>query len=158
MEEKLTPEQRDRLFGVGDGPTADDYREFRLALGKIDGEITKELGQSMKWAVTNLGDARDSSRMNPEQQIAYAQLRHGFEIADEQGWDKNEVWKSALQGAAARFSPEDAAFMLRQFMKPESTIPAGPTAKIVSDDSCTRRLEERDPCAGRRDDPHQCHT
>jgi len=44
MEEKLTPEQRDRLFGVGDGPTADDYREFRLALGKIDGEITKELG------------------------------------------------------------------------------------------------------------------
>ena len=120
MEGRLTPEQQNQLFRI-DQPkdtTREDYREYRNALDRIGGDTAEELGSSMRWAITKLGDVRDPALMNPEQQLAFAQLRHGFGIADNQGWDKDAVLKSALTGAAARFSdPSDAAFMLRQFMR-----------------------------------------
>jgi hypothetical protein len=139
MESALSEEQANRLYGIGEqGPTHEDYGDYSRALGNISGDTPQELGQSMKWAVTKMGDIKDPSEMKPDQQQAYAQLRHGFEIADRQGWDKNEVLQAALSGASERFQdPEDAAFMLRQFMKPSgaprspesASLPAGQPLK-----------------------------
>ena len=123
MERRLTPDQQDRLYGQGKYRTEytyEDYREFRNAVGRIDGDNAKELGESMKWAITKVGDAdfAHPETMKTEQQIAFAQLRRGFQIADENGWDKNEVLQAALKGSSERFAdPEDAKFMLRRFMK-----------------------------------------
>jgi hypothetical protein len=118
MESKLTPEQQAKLFGTGEtGPTYEDFADYRRALGNISGDTAAELGESMRYAITKLGKIQDPAKMSPGEQQAFSQLRHGFEIADEQGWNKDEVLQAALRGAAARFSPEDAAFMLKQFTK-----------------------------------------
>jgi hypothetical protein len=123
MESRLSPEQQARLYGTGEtGPTHEDFSDYRKALGNISGDTTAELGESMRYAITKLGKVQDPAKMTPEAQRAFAQLRHGFEIADDQGWDRNEVLQAALKGAAGRFSPEDAAFMLRQFTK-SATVP-----------------------------------
>ena len=143
MESRLTAAQRNRLYGIGEKYTHEDYAEYRRALGRIDDENPTALGNSLKWAITRMGNVRDPAEMTPEQQIAYAQLRHGFEIAEANGWDKNEVLKAALQGSASRFSdPEDAAMLLRQFIRTpdteasvrasQGTLPL--RAKIVSDE------------------------
>jgi hypothetical protein len=122
MESKLTPEQQAKLFGTGEtGPTYEDFADYRRALGNIFGDTAAELGESMLYAITNLGKIQDPAKMLPGQQQAFAQLRHGFEIADRQGWNKDEVLQAALRGAAGRFSPEDAAFMLRHFTNSSSS-------------------------------------
>jgi hypothetical protein len=118
MESKLTPEQQAKLFGIGEtGPTYEEFVDYRRALLNIFGDTATELGDSMRYAITKLGKIQDPAKMSPGQQQAFAQLRYGFEIADKQGWNKDEVLSAALRGAASRFSPEDAAFMLRQFKK-----------------------------------------
>jgi hypothetical protein len=121
MESSLTPEQQDQLYGAGAGHTYEDFADFRRKIGSVGGDTPAELGSSMKWSISRMGDIQDPAKMNRDQQMAYAQLRHGFEIADRNGWDKNEVLQSALKGASARFEPNDAAYMLRQFMKGEPT-------------------------------------
>ena len=119
MESKLTPEQQAKLFGIGEtGPTYEDFADYRRALGNIFGDTAAELGESMRYAIANLGKIRKTQR-----RCHLGSNRHsrscvmGSRIADEQGWSKDEVLQAALRGAAGRFSPEDAAFMLRQFTK-----------------------------------------
>lgn len=160
MESQLTEEQRNRLFGIGEtGPTWEDYREFRQSLGAIEGETPEELGSSMRWAITGMGDIRDPALMTREQQMRYAQLRHGFETAERMGWDKNAVLESALRGATERFGP-DAEFMLRQFLKPsgeavERTRPQlGVGEEVVQSKSRQNVYQEIEPLL-RRDEPRE---
>jgi hypothetical protein len=122
MESKLTSEQQAKLFRTGEtGPTHEDFADYRRALGNIFGDTAAELGESMRYAITGLGKIQDPAEMSPGQQRSFAQLRDGFEIADEQGWNKDEVLQAALRGAAGRFSQEDAAFMLRHLTNSSSS-------------------------------------
>ncbi|MGA2713288.1 MAG: histidine phosphatase family protein [Bryobacteraceae bacterium] len=113
MEASLSPEQRDRLYGINQPEEHDleQARSIRSAIGRVEGSTPQELGDSLKWAV---------SRFDPENPTAnaeaYAQLRRGAQIARENGWNTSEVMASAYQGVAHRFTdPEDAAFMLERF-------------------------------------------
>lgn len=144
IERSLTEDQRNRLFGIGEqGPTAEDLRGFRQAVGALDWESPKNLGASLRWAITKIGDKTNPLEMNIEQQKAYAQMRTAYEGAIEAGWDPREVSREAAAAAAARFpDPADAAFMLERFAKerptqqklglpPEKPVaPPGPTPKV----------------------------
>jgi hypothetical protein len=128
MEAGLSQEQRNRLYGIGDDrPQLDDIRGYQQALGRVDTSSPAALGDSLKWAVTGIGDKDNPAEMTPDEQLRYAQLRHGMTAASAQGWDPVEVSQAAFRGAAGRVqSPEDAAFMLRRFAQPQ-----GGTANLV---------------------------
>lgn len=121
----LTPDEYNEFFGIGqeDAPGEETIGEFRRKLQALDIESPEALGESLKYAVTRIGDETDPAKMNLEQQMAYAQLREGFRIAQEEGFDTGKVTAAAVKGAAARFAGPgygdraDAEFMLRRFIK-----------------------------------------
>jgi hypothetical protein len=145
MEAGLTQEQRNRLYGVGDDrPQLDDIRSYQQALGRVDTSSPEALGESLKWAVTGVGDKDNPAEMTPDEQLRYAQLRHGMSEASAQGWDPVEVSQAAFRGAAGRFqSPEDAAFMLRRFAQPEGQ-PVADTAASTPGELSVRPALGRD--------------
>lgn len=143
MEEKLTEEQRNKLYGIGgeDRSSAESIQEYRRALGSLDWSSPEDLGNSLKWAVTKVGEKENPAEMTPSEQVAYSTLRHAMQESGKIGWDPLVVSQSALKAASKRFSPEDAAFMLRRYgrttnaqpppvgeLPPPSTTPP-PTAK-----------------------------
>lgn len=119
MESTLTKAQQDKLFGIGDeSATADDLAEYRKKLEEVDTESPEEMGKSLRWALSELGGAKeaDPAKMTPKEQIRYAQVKHGLEIAQQQGWNPADVLKSGIKAASERFSdPQDALFTLRRF-------------------------------------------
>jgi hypothetical protein len=134
MESALTSEQQSRLFGIGDStPTHEDYTTFKRHLSVVQNAgDAKDLGESLRWAITRVGDG-DPMHMDQQQQMAWAQLRYGMEIADREGWDTAEVSRAAIQGAASRFSdPADAKFMLQRLSPKALQLPspAPITAKL----------------------------
>lgn len=129
----LTKTEQDQLYGVhGEGPpTVEEIRDFQRALGHLDTDSAAHLGASLRWAITRIGDATDPATMTHEQRLAYAQLREGARISQEQGFDPAEVTQAAIKGAAGRFAdPEDAAFMLRRFIN-EAPAAAAVRAKVL---------------------------
>lgn len=146
MERQLTPEQEKQLYGQDGsaGPSHEDYGEFRSALNRLDYDSPKDLGNSLRWAITDIGDADMShpEKMRPTQQLAYAAMREAFRAADEQGWDKNEVLQAAIRASASRFSdPEDAAFMLRRFTRSAESMGAAgssPRPEVPKDQAAPR--------------------
>lgn len=124
MESALTEEQRNLLFGVDqEGWGAEDLREFRDAVGRVGGDTPGDLGWSLQWAISRIpATVGDPSTLPHNGQLAYAQLKRGFEIAAERGWDTAEVSEAILRHAAGRFSdPADAAVVLDQFRSPRVT-------------------------------------
>jgi hypothetical protein len=121
MEATLSPEQTNRLFGI-DQPeehSLDEAKAMRQALGRIGGDTPEELGDSLKWALSRFDPEKPEA--NP---TAYAQLRYGARLAQEQGWDTAAVSKAAAKGAASRFAdPADAAFILSKFAKQQQPRP-----------------------------------
>lgn len=120
MEEGLTPEQERDLFGIGEtGPSLEDYQEFRRAIGDVGGRTPDELAESLKYAVTKLSvdPYKPVEQMTRREQIGWAQLRRGAEIAAEEGWDTQEVSQLAIEKAASRFRPEDIELMVGRFVK-----------------------------------------
>lgn len=121
IESKLSPEQVDKLYGVKEkGPSLDELKEYRSAVGSIGGKSPEELGQSMKYAISDLGTANleNIKNLGSKQKVAYATVKEGFRQAAELGFDPNEVLQSALAAASKRFGG-DAEEMLRTFMKPK---------------------------------------
>jgi hypothetical protein len=135
MEASLSKEQRNKLYGIGDdGPQYSEIREYRQALSKLNWESPEALGDSLKWAVTGIGDKDNPADMNTGERVRYAQLRYAMDEAKRIGWNTQLVSEHALRGAAGRFSPEDAPFMLRRFLNrgPRTQTAAPPeTAKAL---------------------------
>ena len=119
MEGTLTPEQQNRLFGIGDtSPALDDVHAFQNAqeLLELRGETPEGLAQGMHRAITDIGEATNPAEMTRRQQLAYAQIRRAHEIAQEKGWDAQAILLEAIRQAAAQYhDPADAAFMLQRF-------------------------------------------
>lgn len=118
MEQQLTEEQRNKLYGIGEtGPTPDEIQGYRKALGQVDTTSPEALGDSLKWATTKVGTNSDPLQMTPEQRVSYAQLRHGYEQAGNLGYDSRVVSRGAITGAGERFNdPNDAQYMLEHFL------------------------------------------
>lgn len=156
MESKLTPEQQNRLYGIGDTRhSLEDLKDYRDAYHGIDDSSPEALGQSLRWAVSQVGDpTRAPESMTPKERVRLAQLRYGYEDAVKNGYDPMEVMRAAVKSAAERFKdPEDAKLMLRDVVK-ALHIDGGepPTQKalpIIPDrrqDSATRkRVEHMSP-------------
>ena len=120
MENKLTKAQQDKLFGINvpENENHEIIKNYIDALSAIDDSSPEALADSIKYAITKIGDKNSPNDMNHSEQLAYAQLRHAFNIAKEKGWDTAEISKLAAEAAAARWhDPEDAAFMLDRFIK-----------------------------------------
>ena len=149
MEASLTDQQRNRLFGIGDDrPQLEDVRSYQQALGRLDFNSPQALGDSLKWAVTGVGENDNPADMTADQRVRYAQLRHGMTEAQRLGWDPVEVSQAALSGAAGRFkSPEDAAFMLRKFARSEAAEPE--SRPPVDTPALELRPPETQPAYGR---------
>jgi GNAT superfamily N-acetyltransferase len=120
MEAGLTKEQQNKLYGIGDTRhSEEDLKEYRDAYSSLDDSSPEALGESLKWAVSQVGDpTRAPETMTPKERLRMAQLRHGYDLAVQNGYDPMEVMKSAVKSAAERFSdPEDAKFMLDKVVK-----------------------------------------
>jgi hypothetical protein len=125
MVKNLTPEKQAAIeeWERGDihALTAKDLRELQGNLGDVANAATPdELSNSIKHAVTKIGDEKDPQKMDREQIAALMQIKEAHRVAIERGWNTKDISEGALQKAAARFAdPNDAAFMLRRFIKPE---------------------------------------
>jgi hypothetical protein len=118
-----SPEQQSRLdkWEMGDGSGAlspADIRDYAKAIGRIDDESPESLANSLKYALTAVGDKTNPAEMSGQEMDGYLQLKRGFEIAKERGWDTAAISKQAIEAAAARFTDKnDAAYMLSRFLK-----------------------------------------
>jgi len=101
MESSLTDAQRKRLFGeAAEGPGAEEYGGYLDAINSLDAETPQSLGQSLRWAITEIGEGTDPAKMGYKERIRYAQIREAFEIAKERGFDHNRyVYVSELETA-----------------------------------------------------------
>jgi hypothetical protein len=123
MEDALTPTQQDTLFGVGQTHVAEDYAEFLKAANELDITSPEALGKSLRYAVTQVGDAVNPATMTPKQLRAYYQIKTAFEEATAKGWETSLISRHAFEGVAQRFGPEDAAMMLNRFKKAYTALP-----------------------------------
>lgn len=134
IEDALTPHQQNRLFGIGEtGPSAEEAKDFVDALNtvSVQSENAITLGNSIRFAITKVGEKTDPAQMNHQEQVAYAQIRFALSLAKEGGFDPAKVFSTAIKGAASRWSdPEDAAFMLRRFLSPSATSNQEPRALV----------------------------
>lgn len=121
MEDALTEQQQNRLFGVGETDVqVEDLKDYVRAIQDVDVDSPEAMGKSLRWAITKVGDKTNPADMRPEQQVAYATLQHAFREARRLGFDSAKVSAAALEASASRFTdPEDAMFMLRRFAKGE---------------------------------------
>jgi hypothetical protein len=121
MEDALPKHLQDQLFGIGqpERPSIQHLKDVRDAIGDVDDSSPQALGASLGSAITEIGMEIDPAKMNERQQIAYVKMREANRIMAERGWDEKPVMESAVRAAGSRFSdPEDAAFMLRRWVKP----------------------------------------
>lgn len=124
IEASLSKADLDRLHGIGDSsPQVETMKEFRKAISDLDLDSPEALGRSLRFAITKLPkEGNDPSKMTHSEQVAFAQLRAAMEHAQRMGWDTQKISDAAVKEAGARFSdPEDAAFVLRRFIKPNQT-------------------------------------
>jgi GGDEF domain-containing protein/2'-5' RNA ligase len=144
MEGSLTEPQRNRLFGIGEpGLGAEELRGYKDALNGLDFTSAKDLGDSLKYAVTDIGEKTNPNDMDHREKVAYATIRYAKEEAERLGFDLNEVGDAAIKASASRFSdPEDAAFMLGRYAKPQGApqgkLPEPPAAAPAREFSSTQ--------------------
>lgn len=132
MDSLLSEAEYNRLYGMGEeGDNSETIRDFQRALSQIDDDSAVDLGRSLGIALTQVGQETNPADMRMQEQMAWAQLRHGFDIAQARGFDQGVVMEEAIKRAASRFyDPDDAAFMLRRFINesdaPMNRAPSGP--------------------------------
>jgi hypothetical protein len=133
IEASLSERDRNRLYGIGEtGLQVDEWRDYQRSLSNLDDSDPQSLAESMRWAVSRVGNETDPLKMSHEQQVAYGTLREAARIAHENGWDTQAISREAVKAAAGRYSdPEDAKFMLDRFLKKE-TAPATPQPKQIA--------------------------
>lgn len=130
MEESLSQAQQDELFGVNlpDHLNPEAIKPYLDAMGAIDDSSPRELGNSIGYQLTQLGQETDPANMSGTERVAWAVMQEAFDIAQERGWSTKEVSDAAVRRAAGRFSdPADAEFVLRRFIKEQP--PQQPTAE-----------------------------
>lgn len=170
IESQLDPNDVDKLYGIGEtGRSYEELNEYVRAVDDIDmSDTPEELGETLRFAITRIGNQTDPAKMSPEEKIAYTQMAHAMKKATEKGWDTNLISEQAIRSAASRFAdPEDAMYMLRRFAKKTPTRPqlkevnpfdriaeevpaaktASETARVESPETYSLRadLEERFP-------------
>ena len=124
MESRLSDSQKNRLFGVaGVGFDVDELKAIRSGLSRLDYDSPEALGRSLGDALLKAPKHLDTTKMTNVELVAYSQLNQGFKEASKRGFDVSIVSKEAMEKAASRFpDPEDAKFMLEQFLKPKAKV------------------------------------
>lgn len=142
MENALPKNTQDELFGINqpDRPDIGHMKEIRQSINALDFENETALGRSLRWAITDVGDESDPTKMNYRQQTAFATIRAAMDGIAEHGLNEAKVMEEAVKASASRFhDPEDAEFMLRRFIKPKGS------AKDVPDINRQKQIEKATP-------------
>ena len=125
IESKLSEKEVRKLYGMDEtGPQLDEIKDYQRSLDSLDYDSPELLGKSLRYKITKLPrDETDPEKMNHEEKVAWATIRHAVEFAKDKGWDVGLVQREALAHAATRFSdPEDAFYMLKRFL-PKNRAP-----------------------------------
>lgn len=145
MHRSLTPEQEKRLFGIGEEGL--NYEDLRYAADEIQAVETAgtispaDLARSIRADITKL--PKEGADPTFDQQVSLAKIRRAMEIAEENGWDLNELSDATLRDAFSRFSdPADAVDMLERF-KPQGPKQAPFGREVPSSDRVKDRMRER---------------
>jgi len=119
MESKLPKTERNKLFGIGGNvpPSFEEIREYKRALNSLDFGSAEDLGDSLKYALAQVGKETDPAKMRPQEKIRYAQLRYAYSKARDLGFDLKKVFKSSLEGVEKIYS-DDSAEILSRFLPP----------------------------------------
>lgn len=126
IESKLKPKDRDALYGIGEEKrlTSEDWKTILDEVDYIDDTSPQALGGSLKYAISKVSPKTDIAKLTIEQQGALAAIKEAFDIAQNKGWDTAKISEMALRESAKRFSdPEDALFILRDYLKGKSVSP-----------------------------------
>ena len=138
MEDTLTEEQYNHLVGMrapGELPfpaeSFDSLKEFRSAfedfsdmpteflLGQVRRGLTTVRGNKIKDFIAGTGKLKDF------EQVAAMKIRHALEALNERGMSQEQIFQQVGQDLARDLDPDDAAFLLRDFLdaKPTTTAP-----------------------------------
>lgn len=124
MEKALTEKQYNKLFGIGEpeGYSIDELRDFERTLDVRATRTPEELGEELRFTLTELGTELDPLKMKYEERLAWATVRNALLHAREMGWDTKKISDVAIKASASRFSdPADAVYMLERFIKETKT-------------------------------------
>ena len=83
MESALSEAQSQKLYGRGEEPDydLDTLRELRRSLNSLDFDSPQDLGRSLKWAITRVGEKIDPNLMTDDEQSYLAQIRYALNTA-----------------------------------------------------------------------------
>lgn len=128
FEKTLTKAEYNAIYGIGEDIYGTEALQSVVrAYRGMDFESESTLADSIRTAVTDIGDATDPAKMNTTQMTAFMRIRYAFEHGTELGLDMDKVQEFALKAAAERFQDaETAAFMLARYTpeKAGGSIPA----------------------------------
>lgn len=142
IESKLTQEQVDRLYGMGEGGVdTETLQELKRDYARIsDSETAEEMGRSIGRDLLTLKGKTDMEAMGHKEKLALARVRHATSIATEEGWDFQDVLKAALESSSKQFgSAGDFAELMGDYLKmlkvpgakAESSAPVKQEAKAI---------------------------
>jgi len=135
IESRLTREQVDRLYGIGDdNPTADDIRALARAGQEVAATTPEGLAAEVARILEKLpkSDEPSAGWSLSQRQAVYA-LSVAGQLAQSQGWDGRAISEAAVKIAAQKYAdPEDAAQMLGRFLSPEDAPPAGAASEPIA--------------------------
>lgn len=127
IESKLSPADRDALYGIGrDTEAFDDLADFQQAHSDAMVRSPDEASEAMARFLVQLGgtEGTDPSQWPRPAQAAYAGMRTLRERIAEEGWDSKEIQKQAVLQAGGKFGDRiDAEYMLGRFVKPAEAPP-----------------------------------
>lgn len=129
LEASLTPTQRAALekFQTAEGPDVESIKSMKRSIQQLDPSSPEALGNSLRFAVTRIGEETDPLKMTATEREAYGQIRYANQLAAEHGYDIKEVGQQAIRASAARFKdPSDAEEMLSRWFEPSSAAGESP--------------------------------
>ena len=90
----------------------------------------RDLGESLKWAMSHLGDVDSLVHDGPqsiEQHAAVAQLQQAADSSVKNGWEMGKVLRAAVQNSPVEIKPADAQAVLAKYGRAsESLFSRGP--------------------------------
>lgn len=122
MVARLTPEQQNKVYGVGEtGPTLDELKELESALSDVQAKTLDDLAEGLMYRITDLPKSTDGWTW--KETVAVAAVNEAGKVVDKLKIDRNALSAATLRRAAARF-PGNEEYMLGRFLTRQAPVRA----------------------------------